>query len=131
RPWPADQRWYDRLAATPWSDRAVLITAIIVGAVGLLALIAQLVPRRQTFLPAEANGSLWWVSRRSVEKRAAHAAQFRGGAQHAKVSIRGDARRWRVRVRGDAPRHRQEGVVRAVQQELVTAGAPRIEISQG
>lgn len=129
RPWPIERSWYDRLATTPWSDRAVLVTALIVGAIGLLALVAQFLPRRQRYLPADANGSLWWVSRRSLERRAAHAAQFRGGAQHTKVSIQGDARRWRVRLRGDAPPHRRDGVVQAVRQELVNAGAPSLEFS--
>lgn len=124
RPWPIPEDWRDTLASTPWSDRAVLLTAVIVGLVGLVALIAQLVPRRQRRLPAETKGNIWWVSRRSVERRVARAAAFGGGARNPKAVVRGDSRQWRLRLSGDAPPHRHEAVERAARHELSAAGAP-------
>jgi len=37
-------RWYSTLRTTPLSDRGVLITALVIGVVGLLILLSQLLP---------------------------------------------------------------------------------------
>jgi hypothetical protein len=124
RPWPVTLAGRGALANIHLSDRRVLVTSIVVGLVGLVMLVAQLVPRPRRRLPAAAIGPDWWVRRRSVERRSAVAAAVGGGAQHSKASVDGDANRWKVRVTGEAPPDRQPAVERAVRTELATLGAP-------
>jgi len=102
----------------------VLVTSIVVGLVGLVMLVAQLIPRPRRRLPAIAVGPGWWVRRRSIERRSTAAAVLAGGAQHSKASVDGDANRWKVRVTGEAPLDRQPAVEQAVRAELATLGAP-------
>jgi hypothetical protein len=102
----------------------VLAICIAIGVLGLIVLIAELMPRRQARLPAPMNGTTWWVSRRSAERRSAHAAAVGGGASHPRTDVWGNSQRWRVRVRAEAPPHRYEVVERSVREELRALGAP-------
>jgi hypothetical protein len=124
RPWPVTRAERDALAGVPLSDRRVLVTSIVVGAVGLVTLVAQLIPRPRRRLPAASVGPGWWVRRQSVERRSATAAAAVGGAQHPRASVNGNATRWKVRVTGEAPPDRQPAVERAVRTELAALGAP-------
>jgi hypothetical protein len=124
RPWPVTSATRDALAGVPLSDQRVLVTSIVVGAVGLIMLVAQLIPRPRRRLPAASIGPGWWVRRGSVERRAALAAVTAGGAQHPRASVDGNASRWKVRVTGEAAPDRRPAVEQAVRTELAALGAP-------
>ncbi len=123
RPWPIPTNWRRELGDVALSDRRVLAICIAIAVVGLVVLIAELMPRRQARLPAVMNGTTWWVSRRSAERRSAHAAAV-GGVAHPRADLSGNAKRWRIRVRAEAPPHRYEAVERSVREELRALGAP-------
>ena len=124
RPWPIPTNWRRELGDVAVSDRRVLAICIAIAVVGLVVLIAELIPRRQARLPAAMNGTTWWVSRRSAERRSAHAAAVGGGVAHPRADLSGNAERWRIRVRAEAPPHRYEAVERSVREELRALGAP-------
>lgn len=124
KPWPVPASWRRTLADLPLSDRRVLIASVVVAAVGLIALVAQLVPRRQRRLPVVGAGSSWWVSRRSVERRS-EAAALGGGARHTRAVAHGNPQQWQVRISGEAPPHRRADVEQSVRDELAILGAPQ------
>ena len=124
RPWPIPTDWRRELGDVALSERRVLAICIAIGVVGLIVLIAELMPRRQARLPATMNGTTWWVSRRSAERRSANAAAVGGSVAHPRADVSGNAQRWRVRVRAEAPPHRYEAVERSVREELRALGAP-------
>lgn len=124
RPWPVSTSGRGQLGTVPLSDQRVLWTSIVVGLVGLIALAAQLIPRRQPRLPASV-GPDWWVRRRSVEQRSTAAAEFAGGVHHPRLSVVGaEGGRWRVRLTGEAPADRRSAVEESVRHELTSLGAP-------
>jgi hypothetical protein len=123
RPWPVSASGRGQLAGVALSDHRVLWTSIVVGLVGLIALVAQLIPRRQRRLRA-AVAPDWWVRRRSIERRSTAAAGFAGGVHHPRVAVGGDGGRWRVRLTGEAPADRRAAVEESVRHELASLGAP-------
>lgn len=129
RPWPIPASWRATLQSTTISDRTVLVTSIVVGLVGLIAFVAQLLPRRQQRLPAAVEGTAvdaptWWVSRRSVERRSSDAAAQGAGVQHARVMVRGRPQQWQVRISGEAAPHHYDAAEQSVRDELAALGAP-------
>jgi hypothetical protein len=123
--WPIPESWWTTLSSMAVSDRRVLITSMIAALVGLIALIPQFVRRRPRRLPAtRPDGEIWWLSRRSVERRSADAATYRAGVQHAKVTVRGQPDHWQVRLSGDAAPHHFDAAEQSVRDELASVGAP-------
>jgi hypothetical protein len=119
-PWPrwlAD--WLSRWPTTTFGDRRILALAIVVAAVGLVIVIAQLRRWRPDRLPAgDARQGVWWLSRRAVERRTAARADAMVGVHEASAKVRGGSRRWRLRVRAEAKPDQQEPVEQAVRGEL-------------
>src|SRR6185369_17840554 len=127
--WLPLQRWYDTVGMTALSDRGVLVTAVVVGLVGLAILVAELLPRRpDRVLAGSGSGAPWWVSRRSVQRRTAIAAGLVPGVERAHVDVRGRPQSWRLRLRADGEPGQRDDVQRAVRGELdrlnVAPGTP-------
>jgi hypothetical protein len=122
-PWPVPTAWRDDLTRVTFADRRVLWVSIVVGVVGLLIVIVELMPRKAVRLPT-GLGPGWFVRRRSVERRTVAAAQTGGGADHAHTEISGDPTRWRIRITGAVPGYKRPAVEEAVRSELATLGAP-------
>jgi hypothetical protein len=117
--------WYRWLTSVSWGDGRVLGIAILLGVVGLALLVFEVrpwPPDRVRVVRAGA-GAPWWVSRRSVERRAAAAAS-ETGVSHARAAVRGRANRWRLRVRADGWPNQRPAVVQAVYSELDRLDAP-------
>jgi hypothetical protein len=67
-------QWHGPLSRRTLADNRVLGVSIIVGVVGLTILILQVRPWRPRRLITGDDREAWWVSRRSLEQRAAAAA---------------------------------------------------------
>jgi hypothetical protein len=122
RSWPVEPllSWRDNMMATPWSDWRVWFTGLVVLVVGLLILLAQLRRVRPKRLSTAENGGEidWILDRRSVEHRAASAAESIRGVTSAKAVTRGSANHWRLNVTAKA---RGDVVDRADVEEAVHA----------
>jgi len=117
--WLPLRRWYDTVGMTALSNRGVLVTAVVVGLVGLGILVAEVWPRRpDRVLAGGESGAPWWVSRRSVQRRTAIAAGLVPGVERAHVDVRGRPQAWRLRLRAQGEPGQREDVQRAVRGEL-------------
>jgi hypothetical protein len=118
-------RWYRSLTSNRIDDGAFLAVAILVGLVGLTLLVLELRPwapdRVRTGSSPDAP---WWVSRRSVERRTATAADEVGGVSHARSAVRGATDRWRLRLRAEGWPDQHGAVMEAVRSELARLNAP-------
>jgi hypothetical protein len=123
--WPIPESWWTDVSSMAVSDNRVLTTSVIVALVGLIALIGQFIRRRPRRLPAtRPDGQIWWLSRRSVERRSADAATYRAGVQHARVSVRGQPDQWQVHLSGEVAPHHFDAAEQSVRDELASVGAP-------
>jgi hypothetical protein len=125
-PWlvPLD-RWHARLSHTPLHSGWILGISIGVAVIGLIVLALQLrrwAPPR--VLTGDARGA-WWVTRRSVEQRAAAAAAAVRGVHDARADVRGSERRWRLRLRAVGHPEQRDEVARAVRRELDRLAVPK------
>ncbi|QBI52718.1 DUF6286 domain-containing protein [Streptomonospora litoralis] len=107
-------------AETRWSDPVVQVASAVAAAIGLLLILAALVPGRGRFTALRTGDPALVVglSRSALRRTLAAAAQDVGGVRGARVSV--GRRRVRVRIRTDlrdAPELRGE-VASAVQQRL-------------
>jgi hypothetical protein len=120
RPWPVPvDQWYASLRSTTLANRLVLVVAIAVAALGLIVLIAQLWPRRpDRLLTGDPDGVRWWVSRRSVERRTAAAAQSLVGVSRVRAAVRGREKQWRLNVFANAKDDERPAIEAAVRHEL-------------
>jgi hypothetical protein len=117
--WFRLDRWYGTLMRTTLANRAFLITSIVVGVVGLLILAPQLRRwRPDRLIAGREDTTPWWLSRRSVERRAATMAETVAGVSHARAKARGRPKRWHLRVRARGLPERRDEVDRAVREEL-------------
>jgi hypothetical protein len=125
-PWlvPLD-RWHATLSSMALSDSRVLGTSIVVGVIGLAVLALELRPWPPQRLLTGGVGDPWWVARRSVEQRAADAANGVTGVHHARADVRGKERRWRLRMRAEANPERRDEVIGAVRRELDRLAVPK------
>ena len=124
-PWPlpVDQWWrgWTRLEV---GDRRVLVGALVVAAIGLIVLATQLRRWRPDRLVVAGRGQpVWRLSRRSVQRRLAVAADGVSGVRDARVRVRGRPRRWQLRLRAQADPERTGTVDGAVRAELDRLGA--------
>lgn len=129
RSWPLPvQTWHDHLLTTQWSDRSVLITAIVVGVVGLLILALQVRRIRPTRLVMawRSREDRWLIRRRTVERQAAAAAKTVRGVDSARVSTIGKTDQWKLAVTTDAGGDIVDPatVEQAVHGQLKRLGAP-------
>ena len=117
--WFRLDRWYGTLMRTTLANRTFLITSIVVGAIGLVILLLQLRPWKPDRLIAGSAGTTpWWLSRHSVERRAATMAGTVPGVSHVRAKARGRPKQWHLRVRADGWSDRRDDVNRAVREEL-------------
>jgi hypothetical protein len=124
-PWlvPLD-RWHARLSHTTLRGGWILGISIGVGVVGLIILALQVRPwAPQRLSTGDARGP-WWVTRRSVEQRAAAAAAGVIGVHDAHADVRGNERSWHLRLRAVANPEQRDEVVSAVRRELDRLAAP-------
>jgi hypothetical protein len=98
--------------------------SIVVGLIGLTILFLQLRPWRPRRLITGDERGAWWVSRRSLEQRAAAAAIEVVGVHNARADARGREQRWRLRLRAEANPEQREEVAHAVRRELDRLAAP-------
>ena len=115
--WFALDRWYASLTRTTLANRAFLVTAIVVGVVGLVILLLQLRPWRPDRLVAGGTQQ-WWLRRRSVERRAATMASTVDGVGHPRARAKGRPDRWHLILAADAWPERHDAVNHAVREEL-------------
>jgi hypothetical protein len=127
------ESWRDKLSDTELADRTVLAVAIVAVVAGLAVLIAQLrrvTPTRLRSLdsvnPDSDRQAQWWLQRRSVERRAATAAQSVWGVHDVKAHAHGRPTRWALAVTGsggDGP-EASGAVESAVHRELTRLSVP-------
>jgi hypothetical protein len=121
--WFALDRWYANLTHRTLGSLAFLLTAIVVGVVGLIILALQLrswKPDRVVTGPddrARRDGR-WWLHRRSIERRAATTASAVTGVNHARAKVLGRPQRWHLRLAAAGLSERRDAVNRAVREEL-------------
>ena len=118
--WLPLDRTYAWLMRTNFTSHAVLITSIVVGVVGLLLLLVELRPWKPDRLLAGggADGTPWWLSRRSVERRTATMAAAVPGVNNARAKAGGRPQRWHLRIHAEGLSDKREEVNRAVGEEL-------------
>lgn len=136
------ESWRDTLATTELADRWILVAGIAAVVVGAGILLLQLRPVTPTRLRTQdraddggfrygAAGSgdsgRWWLERRSVERRAAAAAQSAWGIHDVRTRARGRPGKWALSVSADAGRGGQttgDAVQAQVRRELDRLDAP-------
>lgn len=124
-PWivPGDD-WYASLTSTRLGDRSVLITAVVIGSVGLALLVAQLRPRRAGRLPIEVSWPGGSLERRSAQRRLSEAANAVRGAGAARTRVRMRRGQWRVEAAVRAPGEARDTVETGLREELARLRAP-------
>jgi hypothetical protein len=116
-PWLA--RWLTSWTTTTIGNRLVFVVAIIVAVVGLLILLLQVRRWRPDRLPTGDSGQgVWWVSRRTVERRARASAGALSGVRRPQADVVGGLRHWRVRVSAEARPEQREPVEESLRREL-------------
>jgi hypothetical protein len=127
------ESWRDTLAGTDLSDSTVLAVSIVALVAGLAVLILQLRRVTPTRLRSAGSGepgsqppTRWWLQRRSVERRAAAAAQSVWGVHDVKAHAHGRPEQWTLSVTGSGGTgdDSREAVTSAVQRELTRLSAP-------
>jgi len=124
--WFALDRWYASLRHRTLGSVGFLVTAIVVGAVGLIILVLELRPwkpdRVVTGKDDEAgrgrHDGRWWLRRRSIERRAATTASAVTGVNHARAQVVGTPQRWHLRLAAAGLSERRDAVNRAVREEM-------------
>lgn len=122
---PLDE-WRHDLSATTLASRWVLAVSIGLAVLGAAVLAAELRPwPPYRLLTGDDGGTVWWVSRRSVERRVAAAANAVTGVDNARAAVRGRERRWRLRMSAEARPDDRDAIQRAVRNELERLSVPR------
>jgi hypothetical protein len=116
RPWPLPlDSWAARWGSITVGDWRVLWASVVVGVIGLVVLVAQLWHWRPDRVPAGWAGSGWWLSRRTVRRRATAAAAAVSGVRDVETRLLG---RRRLSVRARALPERGDAVRSGVRAEL-------------
>jgi Family of unknown function (DUF6286) len=108
---------------TGWDDAAVVWTAIIVGVVGLLCLVAALWPDRPTTVPSRLDHVE--LERRPLEQTLRHELQSVDGVADANVRVRRDHAKARV----DTNWMLDPGAVETASQARLTETAHRLSVA--
>jgi Family of unknown function (DUF6286) len=122
--WLPLDRWYANLMHRTLGSVGFLVTAIVVGVIGLIILVLEVLPRKPDRVVTgqdEAAGrrdGRWWLRRRSVERRAATMAAAVTGVNHARAQVLGRPQRWHLRLAATGLSERRDAVNRAVREEL-------------
>jgi hypothetical protein len=114
------RQWYDRLIATTFADRGVLLISIGAGVLGLLVLVSQLRrwQPRELDLRSEEN-MRWQLRRHSLQQQVAASVSTVPGVQEPQVDVAGRQSAWSVRVRA-AGRPDQLNDVRSAARSALT-----------
>jgi hypothetical protein len=107
---------------TAWDDAAVIWTAVIVGVVGLLCLIAALWPDTPTTVPSRLEDVE--LERRPLEQVLRRELQAVDGVADARVKVRGS----RAKARVDTNRMLDTGAVETASQERLAEATRRLAV---
>lgn len=119
--------WYDGLTRTRVDHPLVRGIAIVVAAVGLLILVAQLVRWRPDRIGAR-SGADWHLKRRSVERRLTAAVDEVPGVVRSRVRLVRGPGGWGPRIRVVGPAEVPAAVEDAARRELDRLGAPTDQV---
>ncbi|MGH9060465.1 MAG: hypothetical protein ACRDZY_13265 [Acidimicrobiales bacterium] len=118
--------WLDALRTTPWSAPTAILIVAVIAAVGVVVLVAELVPRRRPRLelPASRPGARWWVWRRSAESLVRRQVEAETPATRVRLHLVPRRRSWRAKVRSVAGAQTAPAIAESAEAALGRLGAP-------
>jgi hypothetical protein len=114
---------YASLVDARLDDERTVLVALGVGLLGLVILVAELLPRRATRLPATVDRG-WFLRRRAVEQRIDRAASTEPDVANVRTAIRRRRGRWLTTVTVSGDRAPESAVRDRARQVLTRLTAP-------
>jgi hypothetical protein len=124
--WIPGDSWLSSFKSTAWSDPATIAISVVVGALGLVLLIFEIIPRRPRLAPfATENTGDWMLLRRSTEGRLQRRLAAQVPVSPIRARLNPKRLHWTLKIKVGAASSTRPDLERAARAELSMLRAPQ------